>query len=58
MRLLDVNSLRRCRANLSDNILGYLDKTTGTVSTPAPHGRIVKGHRDNVSDVLDFCKVL
>jgi len=58
MRLLDVNSLRRCRANLGDNILGYLDKTTGTVSTPAPHGRIVKGHCDDVFDVLDFCKVL
>jgi len=29
-----------------------------TVSTPAPCGRILKRRRDDVSDVLDFCKVL
>jgi len=28
------------------------------VSTPAPRGRILKGGRDDVSDILDFCKVL
>jgi len=58
MRLLNLNSLQRLGANLGDNVLGYLDKTTSTVSTPAPPGRILKGHRDDVSDVLDFCKVL
>ena len=58
MRLLNLNSLRCHGANLGDDVLGYLDKTTSTVSTPAPGGRILKGRRDDVSDVLDFCKVL
>jgi len=58
MRLSNLNSLRCRGANLGDDVLGYLDKTTSTVSTPAPRGRILKGRRDDVSDVLDFCKVL
>ena len=58
MRLLNLNALRRRGAKLGDNVLGYLDKTTSTVSTPAPRGRILKGCRDDVSYVLDFCKVL
>jgi len=58
MRLLNLNSLRRRGANLGDDVMGYLDKTTSTVSTPAPRERILKGRRDDVSDVLDFCKVL
>jgi len=57
MRLLNLNSLRRRGANLGD-VLGYVDKTTSTVSTPAPSGRILKGRRDDLSDLLDFCKVL
>ena len=28
------------------------------VSRPAPPGSILKGRRDDVSDVLDFCKAL
>jgi len=58
MRLLNLNSLRRRGANLGGDVLGYLDKTMSTVSTPAPRGRILKGRCDNVSDVLDFYKVL
>ena len=58
MRLLNLNSLRRRGANLGYDILGYLAKTTSTVSTQAPCGRILKARRDDVSDVLDFCKVL
>jgi len=58
IRLLNLNSLRRHGANPGDDLLGYLDKTTGTVSTPAPRRRILKGRRDDVSDVLDFWKVL
>jgi len=53
-----MNSLGRPGAKLADNILVSLDKTTSTVSTLAPCGRILKGRRDNVSDVLDFGKVL
>jgi len=58
MSLLNLNSVRRRGANLGGDVLDYLDKTTSTVSTPAPHGRILKGRRDDVSDVLNFCKVL
>ena len=58
MRLLNLNSLRRRGANLGDEVLGYLDKTTSTVSTPARRGTILKGRRDDVSEVLYFCKVL
>ena len=54
MRLLNLNSLRRRGANLGDDVLGYLDKTMSTVSTPAPDGTILKSRRDDVSDVLDF----
>jgi len=60
MRLLKLNALRRRGANLGDDVLGYLDKTTTTVlvSTPARRGRMLKGRGDDVSNVLDFCKVL
>jgi len=58
MRLVTLNSLRRRGANLGDDVLGYLDKTTRMVSMPAPPGSILKGRRDDVSDILDFCNVL
>jgi len=58
MRLLNLNSLPCRGANVGNDVLGYLDKTMSTVSTPGPCGRILKGRRDNVSDILDFCKVL
>jgi len=58
MRLLNLNSLKRRGANLGDDILGYLDKTTSTVSTRATRGRVLKDSGDEVSDMVDFCKVL
>ena len=60
MTLLNLNSLLRHGATLSNDVLEYLDKTTSTASTPpaAPCGRILKGRRDDVSDILDFSKVL
>jgi len=58
MRLLNLNWLRRRRANLGDEVLGYLHKTKGTVSMPAPCRRILKGRRDDVFDIIDFCMVL
>jgi len=58
IRLLNLISLRPRRANPCDHVLRYLDKTTGTVSTPAPRGRILKDRRDDVSDVLDFCTLV
>ena len=58
MRFSNLNSLRRRGANLGDDVLCYLAKTTSTVSTPAPLGRLLKGCRDDVFAILDFCKVL
>jgi len=58
LRRLNLNSLLRRGANLRDDILGYLDTTTSTVSTPALRERILKDGREDVSDGLDFSKVL
>ena len=57
MRHLNLDSLRRCGAYLPADVVEHLDKTS-PVSTPVTHRRILKGRRDDVSDVTDFCKVL
>src|SRR5437868_7058231 len=57
MRLLNVDSLGRRGADLPPNILHHLDKMS-PISGPPPHCRILKGRRDDVSDIMDFCKVL
>ena len=57
MRLLTWESLRRHSANLDTDILEHLD-TMSTVSAPVPCGRLLKGRRSDVSDVLDFCRVV
>ena len=57
MRLLNLDSLRRRVAYLPADVVEHLDKTS-PVSTPVTHRRILKGRRDDVSDVTDFCKVL
>ena len=56
MRILTLESLRPHGPNLDIDVLGHLD-TTSTVSAPVPCGRLLKGPRDDVSDVLDFCRV-
>lgn len=58
MRCVNLNSLRGSGGNLVDNVLGYLDKTTSTVATPATRGWILNGRRDEVFDLLDFCRLL
>ena len=57
MRLWTLESLRRHGADLDTDVLEHLD-TTNTVLAPVPHGRYLKGRRGDVSDVLDFCRVL
>ena len=57
MRLLTLESLSRHGANLDTDVLEHLD-TTNTVSAPVPRGRLLKECRGDVSDVLDFCRVL
>ena len=57
MRLLTLESLRRHGADLDTHVLELLD-TTNTVLAPVPRGRHLKGRRDDVSDVQDFCRVL
>ena len=57
MRLLTLESLRRHGVNLDTDVLEHLD-TMNTVLAPVPRGRHLKGRRGDVSDVLDFCRVL
>src|SRR5207302_223574 len=57
MRLLNLDSLRRRGADLPADVLHHLDKTSA-VSRPPPRCRILKERRDDVSDIMDFCKVL
>ena len=57
MRILTLESLRRHGANLDTDVLEHLD-TTSTVLAPVPCGRLLKGRRSDVSDDLDFCRVL
>ena len=56
MRLLTLEYLRRYTANLDTDVLEHLD-TTITVSAPVPRGRLLKGRRNDVSDILHFCRV-
>ena len=53
----DPESLRRHRADLDTDVLQHLD-TMNTILVPVPRGRNLKGHRGDVSDIQDFCRVL
>ena len=57
MRLLTLEFLPRHRANLDTDVLEYLD-TTSTVLAPVPCGRLLKERQGDVSDFLDFRRVL
>ena len=57
MRPLTLDSLRRRGAPLPADILEYLD-TTSTDTAPAPRCGILKGRRDDVTDVMDLCRVM
>jgi len=57
MRLLNLESLRRCAADLSADVVQHLESTTSAVTAPVVRRRIPKGPQDDVSNVLDFSKV-
>jgi len=57
MKLLNLESLRRRGTDLSADVLQHLESTTSTVTAPVVPRRILKGRRDDVSNVLDFSKV-
>ena len=57
MRLLNLQSLKNRGADLSPNVLKYLDRTTSTVSLLVICKRILKGHRVDVSNIIDFSRI-
>jgi len=57
LRLLNLESLRHRGADLSADVLQHLESTTSVVTAPVVRRRILKGRRDDVSNVLDFSKV-
>src|SRR5437868_1636406 len=57
IRLLNHDSLCHQGANLPANVLHHLDKTSAVSGLP-PHCRIPKGHHEDMSDIINFCKVL
>jgi len=59
MLLLNLESLKYRNANLSGDVLHYLDRTASTVTatTPVVRRRILKGHWEDVSNVVDFSQI-
>jgi len=57
MRLLNLESLRRCSADLSPDVVEQLD-TTSTTTAPGIRRRMLKERRDNVFNMADFSLVL
>jgi len=57
MRLLNLESLQDRGEGLSADVLKHLDRTTRTVSQPVIRRRILKGRRDDVSNVDDFSRI-
>ena len=57
MRLLNLQSLKHCSTDLSPDVSKHLDRTTSTVSPPVICRRILKGHRGDVSNIVDFSRI-
>jgi len=57
MRLLNLESLQHCGADLSPNVVEQLD-TTSTTAAPDIRRRMLKGRQDSVSNMADFSRVL
>jgi len=57
MRLLNLQSLRRRGSDISADVLQHLESTTSALTAPVVCRKILKGRRDDVSNVLDFIKV-
>ena len=58
MRLLNLESLQVRGADLSADVLQYLDKATSTVSQPVIRKRILKRCPEDMSNVVDCSRVL
>jgi len=56
MRLLNLESLRRCGADLSPDVVEQLN-TTSTTTAPGIRRRMLKGRQDDVSNMADFSRV-
>jgi len=57
MRLLNLESLRHCGADLSPDVVEQLD-TTSTTTAPGIRRRMLKGMRDDLSNMANFNRVL
>jgi len=57
MRLLNLQSLKNGGADLSPDVLKYLDQRTSSVSQPVLCSRILKGRRGDVSNIVDFSRI-
>jgi len=57
MRLLNLESLRRCGADLSPDVGEQLDSTS-TTTAPDIRRMMLKGSRDDVSNMANFSRVL
>ena len=58
MRIYNLESLRHHGADLGTAVLPYLESTTSAVTALVVRRTILKGRLDQVSNFLDFCKVL
>jgi len=57
MRLLNLQSLKNCSADISPDVLKDLDSTTSTVSPLVICRRILKGRQGDVSNIVDFSQI-
>jgi len=57
MRLLNLESLQCCGADLSPDVVEQLD-TTSTTTAPDIRRRMLKGRRDDVANMADFSRIL
>jgi len=59
MRLLNLESLKCHDADLSGDVLHHLDRTARTVTAAGPvvRRRVLKGRREDVSNVVDFSQI-
>jgi len=59
MRLLNLESLKCRDANLSGDVLHHLDRRASTLTTAAPvvRTRVLKGLREDVSNVVNFPQI-
>ena len=56
---LNLESLKCRNADLPGDVLHHLDRTASTVTAAAPvvRRRVLKGHREDVSNVVDFSRI-